>query len=123
MAQTGNTERKRYWRELIGRQRASGQSIAAFCRETGVSVASFYEWKRKLRRRTPSARPSVKRTAFAPVQILPEQTASSMDWDGRVEVVLPDGVVLRVAAGCEERTLEVILTALAVSLTKGADGC
>jgi len=123
MAQTGNTERKRYWRELVERQRASGRSIGAFCRETGVSVASFYEWKRKLRRRTPSARPSVKRTAFAPVQILPAQTASSMDLDGRVEVVLPDGVVLRVAAGCEERTLQVVWTVLATSLTKELDGC
>lgn len=116
MAQTGNTERKYYWRELIERQRSSGRSIAAFCRESGVSVASFYEWKRKLRRQTPSARPSVKRTSFAPVQIMAAQTTSSMVLDGRVEVVLPDGVVLRVAAGCEERTLEVILTALATSL-------
>jgi transposase-like protein len=123
MAQTGSTERQRYWRELIGRQRSSGRSIAAFCRETGVSVASFYEWKRKLRQQKPSARPSGKRTSFAPVQIMPAQTASSMDLDGRVEVILPEGVVLRIAAGCEERTLQVVWTVLATSLTKGADGC
>jgi len=36
------------WRQRMERQRASGLSIVAFCREEGVSQASFHTWKRKL---------------------------------------------------------------------------
>lgn len=40
------------WRRRIGRQRASGLSVAAFCRKEGLSQAAFHRWKRKLRPRT-----------------------------------------------------------------------
>jgi len=37
------------WRQRLERQRASGLSIAAFCRREAVSQAAFHAWKRKLR--------------------------------------------------------------------------
>ena len=37
------------WREMLDRQRASGLSVAAFCRRHGVCAASLYAWKRRLR--------------------------------------------------------------------------
>ena len=37
------------WRELISEQEASGQSIAAYCREHDVRAWQFYEWKKRLR--------------------------------------------------------------------------
>jgi hypothetical protein len=36
------------WKSRISRQRKSGLSIAEFCRQESVSVASFSYWKRKL---------------------------------------------------------------------------
>jgi hypothetical protein len=36
------------WRQRMKRQRASGLSIAAFCRKEGVSRIAFHAWKRKL---------------------------------------------------------------------------
>jgi transposase-like protein len=36
------------WREIFREQRASGLSVAAFCRRAGVPQASFYFWRRKL---------------------------------------------------------------------------
>jgi hypothetical protein len=38
------------WREVIGRQRSSGLSVAAFSRRYGIPASSFYAWKRKLGR-------------------------------------------------------------------------
>lgn len=38
------------WRELISTQEASGQSIAAYCREHDVRAWQFYEWKKRLRK-------------------------------------------------------------------------
>ena len=37
------------WRALIAEQQASGQSVAAFCRERGLRDGPFYEWKKRLR--------------------------------------------------------------------------
>lgn len=37
------------WRSLIAEQQASGQSVAAFCRERGLRDGPFYEWKKRLR--------------------------------------------------------------------------
>jgi hypothetical protein len=36
------------WRQLIARQAASGLSITAFCREEGVSLGSFFAWRKRL---------------------------------------------------------------------------
>ena len=38
----------RKWREVIGRQRASGMSVSAFCRHSGVAASSLFAWKRRL---------------------------------------------------------------------------
>jgi hypothetical protein len=37
------------WRGLVLEQVASGKSVAAFCRERGLRVWQFYEWKKRLR--------------------------------------------------------------------------
>ena len=42
-------ETSQRWRELISAQEASGQSIAAYCREHDVRAWQFYEWKKRLR--------------------------------------------------------------------------
>ena len=48
-------EVSRRWRELVSAQQASGQSIAAYCREHDVRAWEFYEWKKRLRQSdTPS---------------------------------------------------------------------
>lgn len=39
------------WREIIGRQVASGLSVRAFCRQEGIREPSFYGWRRTIRRR------------------------------------------------------------------------
>ena len=36
------------WRGLVSDQVASGKSVAAFCREHGLRVWQFYEWKKRL---------------------------------------------------------------------------
>ncbi len=37
------------WRKLVGEQGRSGQSVAEFCREWGLSAPHFYAWKKRLR--------------------------------------------------------------------------
>jgi len=39
---------RREWERLIEEQRESGKSVAAFCRERGVSDKSFGYWEKRL---------------------------------------------------------------------------
>ena len=48
MARKRDEERWRYWRRVLEDHRSSGLSIAAFCRERGLSQASFYSWRHKI---------------------------------------------------------------------------
>jgi hypothetical protein len=41
MGRGPSESRRRFWRDLIERQRKSGMSVAVFCRDRGVSAASF----------------------------------------------------------------------------------
>jgi hypothetical protein len=52
MARTVSQVRWEQWRQVIARQRASGLSVAEFCRREDVSRQGFHVWKRKLRPRT-----------------------------------------------------------------------
>ena len=36
------------WLQIIGDQKKSGLSAAAYCRDAGVGIGSFYQWKRRL---------------------------------------------------------------------------
>jgi hypothetical protein len=36
------------WLRIIGDQKQSGLSAAAYCRDTGIGLGSFYQWKRRL---------------------------------------------------------------------------
>ena len=42
------SEREQVWRERIEWQPWSGLTVAECCEEAGVSVASFYRWKKLL---------------------------------------------------------------------------
>jgi hypothetical protein len=37
------------WRGLVSEQVASGKSAASFCRDHGLRIWQFYEWKKRLR--------------------------------------------------------------------------
>src|SRR4051794_36358227 len=93
-----------FWRALITRWKASGQSAARFCSTQGVSQASFYAWRQKLIARNsepPTARSPA--PAFAAVRIVPDPTA---------EIVLPSGLVGRVPVGADPAAVARLVTAL-----------
>ena len=52
MARPVNQVRWDQWRQLMARQRASGLSVAEFCRRENVSRQGFHVWKRKLGQKT-----------------------------------------------------------------------
>ena len=92
-------EREQCWQEVIERWRASGQSVAAFCRAEGVSQGTFYAWRKRLG--------GPRRLAFVPVRIVadarPEPVAAT------IEIALADGRVVRVRPGFDAATLGRVL--------------
>ena len=45
----GQTEEWAKWRGLVSEQIASGQTVAAFCRDRGLRDWQFYDWKKRVR--------------------------------------------------------------------------
>ena len=41
-------QRQEAWRELIGQQAASGQSIRVWCEQNGIKEGQYYSWKARL---------------------------------------------------------------------------
>ena len=79
-----------FWRDLIDRWKASGQSVAAFCNAQRVSEATFYAWRKRLAARARCQ--TLSAPAFAPVRVVPDPTA---------EVILPNGLIVRVPAATD----------------------
>jgi hypothetical protein len=75
---------------MIDRWKASGQSVVSFCAVHRVTQATFYSWCKRLGTRTRSTTPSA--PAFAPVRVVADPTA---------EVVLPNGLIVRVPAATD----------------------
>ena len=41
-------EKRDFWRTVLELHEASGLTVAAFCEQEGLKVATFYAWRRKL---------------------------------------------------------------------------
>ena len=78
------------WEQILERQEASGLSQSAFCRQEGLSAASFAHWRARRSAPAPSS------PAF--VQWHVPQAGSHTLQPGEMELVLPGGVRLRLRA-------------------------
>jgi len=115
MARTGSAGRRRYWREIIERQRDSGQSIVGFCAQEKLSPGSFHAWKRRLGRAQREMGPKAARQAIVPVQIV----GNAGGGVGSLEGHWPGGIVLRVQGGDAE-AINATVAAISASSTRGA---
>jgi transposase-like protein len=90
-----------FWRDLIDRWKTSDQSVAAFCAAHHVSQATFYSWRKRLAARARrTTRPA---PAFAPLRVVPDPTA---------EVILPNGLIIRVPAATDPVAIAQLVAAL-----------
>jgi hypothetical protein len=125
-------EKQRYWEEVLGRWKESGQSVRDFCRAEGLRESAFYFWRRELARRSqpriaanpahkacrassaarsskPSPRPRQAAPAFLPVRVVTsDRTAAAQG----VEIVLEQGRTVRVQTGFDRHTLAEVLAVL-----------
>ena len=99
--------REQFWREVVASWRRSGQSVRAFCAQADLSEPSFYAWRRTLQsreRERERQRPTAPSgPTLVPVRVVP---------DVPVEVVLPNGLVIRMPAGADVQAVAKLVTAL-----------
>jgi hypothetical protein len=97
----GKTSLADQWRERITEQQRSGIRIKQFCKERGFSEYSFYAWRKRLRKPEP--------VRFA---LVDRGRQSEAAMDACIELFLPSGERLRIAAGTDGTTLRAVLAAL-----------
>lgn len=127
MAWKGLVSKREFWRGKVAEQAASGLSAREFCRREGLSVHSFYGWRRALSasaddgpvsNRGGEFRPLVGEEVFAPVMVS-GGPVGGVDGEGgagcgSVEVLLPGGIAVRVRPGFDAPTLTRVIAALSV---------
>ncbi|TWU61730.1 IS66 family insertion sequence element accessory protein TnpA [Crateriforma spongiae] len=90
MKQQARTANRQAWIERLDRFKQADQTVAQFCATEGISVPSFYQWRRKL-----DPKPEVSQQAtpkFLPVQ-LPASPVKSPQTVWSID--LPAGVSVR----------------------------
>lgn len=91
------------WRERIAEQERSGLSIKQFCQEHGLTLWSFYDWRKRLRESGP--------VRFTLVERRSQPEASSHS-TADLEVVFTTGERLQIRAGVDAATLRTVVEAL-----------
>ena len=91
------------WRERVRGQRASGLTVAAYCRQNRLAVSSFFAWKRKLH-----AGPQA--PAFVEARVVDAPPAARGTCP--IEVRLRGGRRVRVRRGFDRELLVAVVAAL-----------
>ena len=89
------------WRERLRRYHREGGTVVQFCQQAGVSVASFYAWRRRLG--DCSAASGSPSPVFVPVSVVPVV--------GDLRIDVGEGIVIRLPLDVEERVLGTCLRA------------
>jgi len=110
-----SVEKEAFWRRVLDRQRRSGLSVRGFCLREGVSVASFYSWRRKIferdaqRGEAANSRPQ----GLVPVEVISGEAISpSRPMTGAsntLEIITPEGLTLRFDARTRPETVAVLV--------------
>jgi transposase len=114
-------ERRRRWsleqkQSIVAESLTANTTITATARKHGIGTGQLYGWRHQFLSKLPAEAAS-----FARVELVGEPrrlggpiSASSARPSGPIEIVLPDGITLRVDAQVDERALRRVLAALRV---------
>ncbi len=131
------SEREQVWRELVESQPWSGVTVAEWCEGAGVSVASFYRWKKLLaepqeprqlrstrRSKVPASGSTKRASQFVPIAVrqpsmesddslsTPSSRSTPSDHGSSMRIELPNGVVILVSDTLDGQRLgDVIIAA------------
>jgi hypothetical protein len=97
----GRQQRRRQWERRIARWRASGLSMAAYCRQHALSYWMFVRWRKRIE-------PAV--TPAAPLTLIPVVAPASSG--SAITIRLPGGIGIEVEPGFDVDALSAVMRAL-----------
>jgi hypothetical protein len=95
-----------YWRALMEEHSRSGLAVPAFCKERGLSVPSFYQWRKKLHGPAEQAV-----ATLLPVKLVSTSVQQPVG-KGCIQILTPAGMSLAVSAATAEEDLVKLLRAI-----------
>ncbi len=111
MAGSSGSQKRREWQRRMTRFEEAQQPVAAFCRKEGVSVPSFYYWRKRLLQR-PGPADEVASAGFRPVRLVGSAS---------VVVQLPGGTQREVPTS-DPQALRLVIDTLARADAQRAGG-
>lgn len=96
------------WAERVGRWQRSGLDADEFAEREGINPRRLVWWRWKLRATAPPPQPTPE-VRFLPVRVV-DSAAGRSGAGVALEVVLPNGRVVRVAPGFDPGMLESVLS-------------
>jgi hypothetical protein len=100
----GRTEEWAKWRRLVSEQIASGQTVAAFCRDRGLRDWQFYDWKKRVR--------GAEAAKFVAVEVAAVAKQAPVAADRAIEVRLSRGRSIVIEPGFDAGHLRALLSVL-----------
>jgi hypothetical protein len=113
-------ERREWWRHQLARQQSGSLSVTEFCRRLGVSLTTFYYWKKRFSEAAPdtsrreparrSTRPGATSTdaavpSFMPVSIVDPVAGTQL------EITLANACVVRLRGTVDPSLLQAAIAA------------
>jgi hypothetical protein len=108
-------ERREWWRRQLARQQSANMSVTDFCQQLGVSVTTFYYWKKRVHEvashapgqiavESPS-RPVATAAHFVPVSLVDRRVGN------RLEIELANACFVRLEGAIDPSLLQAAITA------------
>lgn len=104
MESSKRSSRAEFWQLVLQQFDESKLSVADFCSQKGLSVQSFYQWKRKL---LPTDRTAL--NAVVPVRIIPSNPAPL---PRPIQIMTPSGFAIRVDSSMSSTQLTQLIAAI-----------
>ena len=106
--QCDGADRSSFYRTLLQkRSRQASVPLARFCRDHGISIWTWYYWKKRLGHKAGALKktPPPVRESFLPVSVLPSYNKDQPF----IEVRLRDGTIVRVPGGFDKEIFRAII--------------
>ena len=135
MSRTSSADRVAFWRKLIARQASSRVTVGELCRHAGVSTASFYAWRRRLKSRDVFSKQSslvkqsslITQSSLVPVRVVEDRgaeiTVEFVDAAPQTPPTRLPTIRVSIPSGCDEASIRRVLCAALSARTGGRTAC
>lgn len=118
MSALSTTNRKKHWQQIIEQWQLSGETILSFCRDRGITISSFYQWRNRLFPEgvQRSVALSKSQPLFMPIQVQNDLKVVDHSSSKPIKLSLeyPNGCTLHLEGGVNEELLSCLSKAMGV---------